>query len=156
VLIIEDKTSYTRAQERIIYNLFIDDGSKNHIEFDRFVYLYSVSDLKNHVNRSVQNYFHIQEKFLENVEYVGPMNSVKMEFSYIDNGLITKPPDGGIRREFFYNVNNVTMGPFDKNDNDVKLFLNDVIEFKLNYRFKTLVPHYYYNNYECFMWVNRK
>lgn len=154
ILIIEDKTAYTRAQERIIYNLFINDSPKNKIDFDRYEYLYSVSDLKKHLNRSIYNYFNLKQNFLENVEYVDNNTFVKMEFSYIDNDLLKlKSQRGSIKRSFFYIVNNKTLGPFDKNDIEVKNFLNDVVEFKLNYKFQTLVPRYYYNNFECFLWV---
>jgi hypothetical protein len=154
ILIIEDKTSYTRAQERIIYNLFINDSPKNKIDFDRYEYLYSVADLKTHLNRSIHNFFNLKHNFLENVEYVDNNTFVKMEFSYLDNDLLKiNSQRGTIKRSFFYNINNKTLGPFDKNDGEVKRFLNDVEEFKLNYKFQTLVPRYYYDNFECFLWV---
>lgn len=153
-MIIHSKTSYTRAQERMIYNYFIDTSPKNTIDFSRYIYLYSVKDLKQHLNKSIQNYFDMKQDFLENVEYVDKNRDIEMEVSYIDNSVINQPIGTGlIKRESFYTINNLTLGPFDRNDNDIKLFLNDVLEFKMNYRFQTLVPHYYHDNYDCFLWV---
>ena len=139
-MIIKSKTSYTRAQERIIYNLFIEKSPKNQIDFARYIYLYTVKDLKEHLNTSVHNFYNLKQNFLENVQYVDKKMEVIMELSYIDNTLIKKTVGGSIKREIFYTINNTTLGPFDKNDIDVKLFLNDVLEFKLNYRFKPLYP----------------
>ena len=154
ILIIKSKTSYTRAQERIIYNLFIEKSPKNQIDFARYIYLYTVKDLKEHLNTSVHNFYNLKQNFLENVQYVDKKMEVIMELSYIDNTLIKKTVGGSIKREIFYTINNTTLGPFDKNDIDVKLFLNDVLEFKLNYRFQTFVPHFYHNNYDCIFWVD--
>lgn len=153
-MIIKSKTSYTRAQERIIYNLFIEKSPKNQIDFARYIYLYTVKDLKEHLNTSVHNFYNLKQNFLENVQYVDKKMEVIMELSYIDNTLIKKTVGGSIKREIFYTINNTTLGPFDKNDIDVKLFLNDVLEFKLNYRFQTFVPHFYHNNYDCIFWVD--
>ena len=153
-MIIKSKTSYTRAQERIIYNLFIEKSPKNQIDFARYIYLYTVKYLKEHINNSFHNFYNLKQNFLENVQYVDKKMEVIMELSYIDNTLIKKTVGGSIKREIFYTINNTTLGPFDKNDIDVKLFLNDVLEFKLNYRFQTFVPHFYHNNYDCIFWVD--
>jgi hypothetical protein len=54
VLIISSMTNYTRAQERGLYNIFIDDSDKTDIDYNRMVYLYSIDDVKNHVKNSIK------------------------------------------------------------------------------------------------------
>jgi hypothetical protein len=57
-----------------------------------------------------------------------------------------------IPKKFDYKITNTSLGPFDYPEDDVKEFLNDVVEFRLNYTLKTYVPYYYSNNYDCNFW----
>lgn len=57
-----------------------------------------------------------------------------------------------IAKKFDYKITNSSLGPFDYPEEDVKEFLNDVVEFRLNYTLKTYVPYYYSNNYDCNFW----
>ena len=83
-----------------------------------------------------------------------------MEVNYMDNTVLNNPylasqlmTDHIIKREKQYTLNNKTLGPFDYPNSDVKNFLNDILNFKVNYEFRTYVPYFYYNNYYCFSWV---
>jgi hypothetical protein len=53
VLIVGDITSYSRAQVRGFYNLFIDDSDKTDPDYNREVYLYSLDELKYHMRSSI-------------------------------------------------------------------------------------------------------
>lgn len=53
VLIINKTTDYSRAQERGLYNVFIDDSDKLDADYNRNIYLYSVEELKNHISNSI-------------------------------------------------------------------------------------------------------
>lgn len=57
-----------------------------------------------------------------------------------------------IAKKFDYKITNSSLGPFDYPEEDVKEFLNDVVEFRLNYTLKTYVPYFYSNNYDCNFW----
>lgn len=57
-----------------------------------------------------------------------------------------------IDREFFYYLNQKTLGPFDKDVKEIKEFLKDISLFTLEYNFKTYVPHNNVMNYECYHW----
>jgi hypothetical protein len=46
----------------------------------------------------------------------------------------------------------LNFGPFDLEDSQLKLFLNDVIEFKTNYTFKSYIPLYYNDYFACNLW----
>lgn len=54
ILIIGSVTQYTRAQERIYYNNFVEDSAKTDMDYPRFTYLYNISQLINSVKRSIK------------------------------------------------------------------------------------------------------
>jgi hypothetical protein len=145
VLLITNETNkYSRTQERFLYNIFIDESDKRDTDYKRQVYLYTVPEIRQHLNSSINNYYSLKTKSLEKVEYPQNMYSV-MEVSYLTM-------EGGAEREYFFKVDNTTLGPFDKPDEEVKKFLNGIIDLRMNYTFKTYVPYYYNNNFECSLW----
>jgi len=152
ILIISKTTEYTRAQERFIYNNFISNSEKTEFDYPRMLYLYSISQLKDHLNNSINNFYNIKDVSLEEVEYLDQMENinVNMQFAYMDNKNI--PSKGPIPREFSYIVNRTSLGPFDYPNEDIKIFLNSVSNLRLNYTFRTYVP-FYVNHFECFHWV---
>lgn len=137
----------------MFYNYFISDDDKNTVSFPRSTYLYSITELKEHLQGSVQSFYGFKNNSFENAEYVNEhdLHSVAV-FSYIDNKR-TGNRISNIPREFIYRIDNDSLGPFDYPEDDVKLFLNSVREFRLNYTIKTFIPFYYGDNFECFHWV---
>ncbi len=53
LIIINRVTNYSRAQERGLYNVFIDDDDKIEEDYNRIIYLYSVEEVKNHITRTI-------------------------------------------------------------------------------------------------------
>jgi hypothetical protein len=68
------------------------------------------------------------------------------DFQYINS---TKEP---ITKSFFYKLNSTSLGPFDLEESNVKMFLNDVVFFKINYTMMTKYPFLYSDNFECSEW----
>jgi hypothetical protein len=124
--------------------MFIDDSDKRDTDYKRQVYLYTVPDIRQHLKSSIDNYYSLKTKSLEKVEYPQNMYSI-MEVSYLTMV-------GDKTRQYFFKVDNSTLGPFDETDDDVKIFLNGVLDFRMNYTFKTYVPYYYNNNFDCSLW----
>lgn len=157
ILIISEHNKYSRSQERLFYNMFIDDSDKRTVDYPRSVYLYSVEEIKTHLATSVSNFYNVNTRSLEIVEHVEPKPFSVMEFTYIDNHLTkNKEPQTNsntIEKKFEYRVDQSTLGPFDNSNEEVKRFLNDVVEFRMNYTLKTYVPYYYNNNYDCSFWT---
>jgi hypothetical protein len=52
-MLVTDIASYTRSQEKFIYNSFLNDNDKTDINFRRYTYLFSVDDLVNHASGSI-------------------------------------------------------------------------------------------------------
>jgi hypothetical protein len=152
IMTIAGTTQYTRAQERLFYNFFVADSDRTDLDYSRKTYLYSVSQLRDHLKLSLGNFYNIQSESLELVEYLQDPKDmfINMHFNYLDKKIITT--QSKIPREFDYKITNTTLGPFDFPDEDVKSFLNSVTDFQLNYTLKTYVPFYYGDHFECFFW----
>jgi hypothetical protein len=102
---------------------------------------------------SLSNFYNLDSNSLEEIEYPEEyQESLRLDFSYIDNSLI---PDRAakIQREFEYLISNTTLGPFDYPDKDLKAFLSSVAEFRINYALRTYIPFIHDNSFECFHWV---
>ncbi len=53
LLIINKITNYSRAQERGLYNIFIDDSDKLDDDYPRNIYLFSIDEVKSHITNSI-------------------------------------------------------------------------------------------------------
>ena len=116
--------------------------------------MYSINDIRKHLNNSVQNYYNLKDQSLENIEFPtkDKIPQLSMDVNYINNKHIpTNISD--IPREFIYYINQTDIGPFQYPDKSLKDYINTVTEIQINYLLKTYVPFYYSNNYECFYWV---
>lgn len=168
VLIVGETNKISRSQERLFYNMFIDDSDKRSLDYDRMTYLFSVDDVREHVRTSIKNFYSLNTKSLEIVKFIDENPYVLLQVDYIDDNEIEKyslqreygiddknsiqKKNYAIPRYFSYKIDNATLGPFEYKHDDVKEFLNDVVDFKLNYTLKTYVPFYYNNNYDCNLW----
>lgn len=96
----------------------------------------------------------MKERSLEKIEYEMPINELYslMEFKFIEK---KRKKDDKSKRDYIYKINSTSLGPFDYPEDDVKEFLNSVLEFKVNYTLKSYIPFYYSENLECFNWVKK-
>lgn len=53
ILIINSTTQYTRAQERIFFDSFVDEIDKTDLDYSRYTYLFNIQELKDSVTKSV-------------------------------------------------------------------------------------------------------
>lgn len=148
--------------------MFIDNSDKRSFDYSKVVYLYTTAEVKQHINDSISNFYNADEQSLEIVEYMDKEVFSIMEFNYIDDKLIENNNHNNtyknynflnfrnnkeIQKSFTYRIDQNSLGPFDYPDNLVKIFLNEVVSFQLNYTLKTYVPFYYNNNYDCSLWA---
>jgi hypothetical protein len=56
LLIVTNQTEATRLQEHLFYNLFLEESNKAVDDFDRFVYLFTVPEIKDHMRWSINVY----------------------------------------------------------------------------------------------------
>ena len=50
VLIETSVTNFSRHQEHLLYNVFLENSTKEGNSFNRYVYIYSIEELRNHIN----------------------------------------------------------------------------------------------------------
>lgn len=53
ILILSYLTKFSRAQERGLYNIFIEGNDKTEVDYERKIYLFSVEEMKQHIRKSL-------------------------------------------------------------------------------------------------------
>jgi len=84
MLIVGQKSDFSRSQEHLIYNMFLDQSDKRNVDYAKIAYLYSLEEIRIHVRNSLTNFFNIKEKSLELVEYTNDNLFSIIEFSYLN------------------------------------------------------------------------
>jgi hypothetical protein len=126
--------------------MFIDNSDKRDKDYKRFVYMFTIDEIRDQLKFSIDNYFNLKSKSLEIVQYPHPMQSI-MEISYMNNN-----DEINKNKPLYYKIDNTTLGPFDQPNDEVKTFLNDIVQFRLNFTYTTYVPYAYTANYDCKVW----
>ena len=93
IVVINSTTDYCRGQERVFYNNMISDSDKEDPDYPRVNYIYSISQLREHLRNSLTNFFEFKENSLERVEYennVTTLSHVVMEIDYINETIDRK------------------------------------------------------------------
>ena len=87
---------------------------------------------------------------------------VRMEAYYLDKDILNLniTEDFKFSKEFtliflelIYDLTQSEMGPFILSNENFKYFINQVKHFCLIHEFKTYIPYYLEDNFECFKWV---
>ena len=94
ILINSEKNNFSRSQEHLIYNMFLDQSDKRSVDYAKVVYLYSIEDLRNHVNNSLNNFYNIRDNSLELVEITNNEIFSILEFTYINSAHILEMNKG--------------------------------------------------------------
>ncbi len=89
MLIVSEKNNFSRSQEHLIYNMFLDQSDKRDVDYSKKVYLYRLDEIRSHVNNSFNNFLNIKEKSLELVEYTNDDLFSILEFSYLNQNKIS-------------------------------------------------------------------
>ena len=164
VIVLSEFTDYFRAQEKSFINALISDDSKEKPDYARKVYLYSISDLQDHMSTSIQNMLEANETFLNDIIYVDEndeetnLENIELVVKYKDN--LTKIDKNNFLMplELNYQVNKDYLGPFNTNytDDDIKKYLDIINKFEMIYNLKIYVTRYYKEYKRCFIWRIRQ
>lgn len=147
VLILGSLTQYTRAQERIFYDKFVGEVDKNSLEFSRYAYIFTVEELKSSVTNSINNFYSIKDSSFEEVQYMNENPTVLMEASYLANF-----DNESAAYKHQYTLTKDYKGPFEFDNNKLKIYLQNTVSFKLLYNIKTLIPLEDINAFDCYNW----
>lgn len=79
ILLISNNNIYSRSQENFIYNLFISQGD----ELSKEKLLYSVKEVKRHVENTINSYFNIDDNSLEMINDIDDDINIYMDVSFL-------------------------------------------------------------------------
>jgi len=176
-------TTNLRSQERIFYNIFLENSSKENKDFCKVLYLYDIEDLKNHFKKTINNFFNLDMFLLNRVSFL--RNYTVLEFFYfedkymdnlnrelfltnqslLNNDIINdmsninenqdyvNPQDFINNKVSNYKVTNERFGPFALNNKSLKIFLNDVKYFRVHFKFQIYTLNEISGLEECNEWV---
>jgi len=82
VLILNPVTTNIRAQERIFYTLFIDNSSKESDDYNKFIYLYNVDELRAQFKKSIKNFYNLDNMLINKINYL--RNYTVVELFYFE------------------------------------------------------------------------
>jgi len=169
-VIISKNNVYSRAQERIILNNFLDDvsicrnikfkGDKTSLDIKRFTYIYSIDDLRSYLNKSLTNYYQLEENSIEDIHYTYDENNKiidpELEIVYSEHNHTLNKEDSKmpIKKDYIYNINSTYLGPFQDSNSleDIRHFLADVNYMLVTFEFSTNIP-FQNSEKQCLQWV---
>ncbi len=154
ILVVYKETSYSRLQEKTMYNYFISESPNDDGKVSRTKYYFDVSSLKENVLLSIDRY----NKFLfDSLDYISPYNTTQtITFNFISNEYMNRNKylnrvnrkeinDNLIIDNLSYSINLTTKdkGPFDLDSPQLKEFLNTLTDFRIQLKFYTYLPYFY-------------
>ena len=143
VLIVANDNNYSRAQERVMYNMFIDlSVDQTEVDYLKYKYLYTTNEVRQHVVQSVHNFFNLNATSFENVTYNNNTHIV-MDITYKNKTVNTS-----------YIISSNHYGLFSKDVQHVSSLLKTISYFTLQYTFTTYIPNTSYKqcNAMCTLW----
>ena len=80
--------SYTRAVERFLNQIFLQNDESYDVEFPRIKYLYTIDQIINHVKLSRNDFFDLNDVSIGNLTMEKPERSIKIPvtINYLNNG----------------------------------------------------------------------
>ncbi len=166
ILILNPITKNLRSQERLFYNIFIDNSPKEEDDYSKSIYLYNIDELRNHFKKTILNFYNMDSLILNKINFL--RNFTVVEFFYFNEKKISdidkelfltsentnsisedlnkfnlddyndfKNPQGYIDNKITnYKITKTKFGPFSLDNNFLKIFLNDVKYFRVHFKFR--------------------
>ena len=145
VLIVANDNNYSRAQERVMYNMFIDKSAdQTEVDYLKHKYLYTANDVRTHVAQSVHNFFNVNATSFENVTYNNNTHIVIMDVVYKN-----KTANSHVMSSDSHHH-----GPFGDDAQHVASLLKTISYFTLKYTLTTNIPNTSHRqpNAVCTLW----
>ena len=134
-----------RHFKHFLYEMFLPldddnpDKDKTQFSYQQHLYIYNVEELKNVINKSLSNYFEIENISIENITHMEKNESgggapPEMFVNYLRD----KTPE--LPGHLSYSLTLDDLGPLN-NDENVKKFVNNITSFKISYYLMTIFPN---------------
>lgn len=147
ILLISNNNIYSRSQENFIYNLFISQGD----ELSKEKLLYSVKEVKRHVENTINSYFTIDDNSLEMINDIDDDINIYMDVSFLSiKDKLLKHKNVSFLE--YYTLKKKDLGPFNQETKKLSLFLKSISEFSLNFTLEMFIPNEHTNTLDCTQW----
>ena len=157
-IILSGFNEYFRAQEKSFINALISESPKEARDYPKVKYLYTIKELKEHVNDSVEKMRNIGQTFFNNITYVHENGTeyeagfFKMEVEYKSNLTEMKQEDYNITLKKTYSISEDDLGPFSYEEEDIKKYIDSIYLFSIEYNLKIYFTRYFKEYQDCFIW----
>ena len=143
--------SYTRAVERFLNQIFLQNDESYDVEFPRIKYLYTIDQIINHVKLSRNDFFDLNDVSIGNLTMEKPERSIKIPvtINYLNNG---NSEEKDLIEQ--YNMTKKDLWIFNESysKSEIKQKLLRIKSFLIHYKVRTFEPYNFGDYYECFIW----
>ena len=159
-IILSEFNEYFRAQEKSFLNTLISESPKEKRDYPKETYLYTIGDIQNHLNDSVNKMLDANETFFNSIIYVDENNS-EIEAEYFIMEVVYKSDVNKINKTEYkmpmkknYQISKNDLGPFNTNytNDEIKKYIDSIYAFYIEYSLKMYFTRYYKRYKECFIW----
>ena len=134
-----------RHFKHFLYEMFLPleednpDGDKTQFSYQQHLYIYNIDELKDIINRSLSNYFEIENISIENITHMertdsGTPSPPEMFVNYLRDKI------GELPGNLSFILTQNDFGPLNDNEN-AKNFINNITSFKILYHLMTIFPN---------------
>ena len=140
---------YTKAFERFLYDVFLQNDAVSDGEFPRFKYIYTVDDLRNLVVDSRDKFFNLSDFAFGNMTLRTADNSSKIliNIDYI-NGI----DNNELMDEYNLTKDDAWIFQEENTKKQIKEKIKGIKTFSINYKMQSFEPYNFGDYYECFLW----
>ena len=151
IMINGSTSSYTRAFERFLNEMFLQNETPYDIEYPKIKYLYTMDQIVSHVRQSRTDYFNLGNVSIGNLTMEKPELNTKIRIiiNYLYNG--NNKQSDLIQQ---YNMTKDDLWIFNESYSkyEIKKELLRMKLFLINYKVRTFEPYNFGDYYECFDW----
>ena len=134
-----------RHFKHFLYEMFLPleednpDGDKTQFSYQQHLYIYNIDELKDIINKSLSNYFEIENISIENITQMertdsGTPSPPEMFVNYLRDKI------GELPGNLSFILTQNDFGPLNDNEN-AKNFINNITSFKILYHLMTIFPN---------------
>jgi hypothetical protein len=158
LLIINYTGSYSRSAMRVFFKNFMNDEmALNELDINNKQFFYDLDEFRQHVNDSVNNYYDLGESTsIDKYEYLYFENEATEELIQESPRLsayFIRNDNRKIVPEYSYNLTAEDLGPFEWDDEELRMFISNTTNIKLQYQIKHCIPSESTTPFDCFKWI---
>ena len=159
-IILSEFNEYFRAQEKSFLNTLISTSPKETRNYPKKTYLYTIKDIQNHLNESMDKMLEANYTFFNTIIYLDK-NYREKEEEFFTMKVKYKTDLSKLNKEEYpiplkenYTISPEYLGPFNTNysDDDIKKYINSISLIYIEYNLKMYIARFYKQYKECFIW----